>query len=105
AGALWGSAAVIVMNERVCMVNALYNLVRFYHHESCGQCTPCREGTGWLEKILAKIVRGRGKPDDLERLFSISTQMSGTTICLLSDSCVMPVGSFVIKFREEFKYY
>jgi len=105
AGSLLGSAAVIVMNERVCMVNALYNLVRFYHHESCGQCTPCREGTGWLEKIMAKIVRGRGKPEDLDRLFSVSTQMSGTTICLLSDSCVMPVGSFVIKFREEFEYY
>jgi NADH-quinone oxidoreductase subunit F len=105
AGSLLGSAAVIVMNERVCMVNALYNLIRFYHHESCGQCTPCREGTGWLEKILAKIVRGKAQPGDFERLHSVSTQMSGTTICLLADSAAMPTGSFVIKFREEFKYF
>ncbi|MCY3018962.1 MAG: NADH-quinone oxidoreductase subunit NuoF [Planctomycetota bacterium] len=105
AGSLLGSAAVIVMNERVCMVNALYNLARFYHHESCGQCTPCREGTGWLEKILAKIVSGKARPADFERLHSVATQMSGTTICLLSDSVAMPVGSFVTKFREEFKYY
>jgi NADH-quinone oxidoreductase subunit F len=105
AGSMLGSAAVIVMNERVCMVNALYNLARFYHHESCGQCTPCREGTGWLEKILAKIVRGKAKPGDYERLHSVATQMSGTTICLLSDSVAMPVGSFVTKFREEFRYY
>ncbi|HEY3321589.1 MAG TPA: NADH-quinone oxidoreductase subunit NuoF [Planctomycetota bacterium] len=105
AGSLLGSAAVIVMNERVCMVNALYNLVRFYHHESCGQCTPCREGTGWTEKILAKIVRGQAKPGDFERLHNVAQQMSGTTICLLSDSCAMPIGSFVTKFREEFKYF
>jgi NADH-quinone oxidoreductase subunit F len=105
ANSLLGSAAVIVMNERVCMVNALYNLIRFYHHESCGQCTPCREGTGWLEKILEKIVHGKGKPADYERLHGVSAQMSGTTICLLSDSAAMPVGSFVIKFREEFRHF
>jgi len=105
AGSLLGSAAVIVMNERVCMVNALYNLIRFYHPESCGQCTPCREGTGWLEKILAKIVRGKSQPGDFERLHNVSSQMSGTTICLLADSAAMPTGSFVIKFRAEFKYY
>jgi NADH-quinone oxidoreductase subunit F len=105
AGSLLGSAAVIVMNERVCMVNALYNLVRFYHHESCGQCTPCREGTGWLEKILAKIVRGKAQAGDFERLFNVATQMSGTTICLLADSCAMPVGSYVTKFKEEFRHF
>ena len=105
AGSMLGSAAVIVMNERVCMVRALYNLVRFYHHESCGQCTPCREGTGWLEKIMEKIVHGHAKPGDFERLHNVATQMSGTTICLLSDSVAMPVGSFVTKFKEEFKYY
>jgi NADH-quinone oxidoreductase subunit F len=105
AGSLLGSAAVIVMNERVCAVSALYNLIRFYHHESCGQCTPCREGTGWLEKILEKIVRGKAKPGDFERLHSVATQMSGTTICLLADSAAMPTGAFVTKFKEEFKYY
>ena len=105
AGSLLGSAAVIVMNERVCMVNALYNLVRFYHHESCGQCTPCREGSGWLEKIMAKIVQGKSKPGDFERLHSVANQMCGTTICLLADSVAMPVGAFVTKFKEEFRYY
>jgi NADH-quinone oxidoreductase subunit F len=105
AGSLLGSAAVIVMNERVCMVSALYNLLRFYHHESCGQCTPCREGTGWLEKICSKIYHGKGKPDDFERLWNVATQMSGTTICLLADSAAMPTGAFVTKFKEEFKYF
>ena len=105
AGSLLGSAAVIVMNERVCVVNALYNLVRFYHHESCGQCTPCREGSGWLEKITEKIVRGKSKPGDFERLHNVATQMCGTTICLLADSVAMPVGAFVTKFKEEFRYY
>jgi NADH-quinone oxidoreductase subunit F len=105
AGSLLGSAAVIVMNERVCMVSALYNLLRFYHHESCGQCTPCREGTGWLEKIIAKIYQGQGKPGDFERLHNVACQMSGATICLLADSAAMPTGAFVIKFKEEFKYF
>ena len=105
AGSLLGSAAVIVMNERVCMVNVLYNLIRFYHHESCGQCTPCREGTGWLEKILAKIVRGKAQSGDYERLHSVSTQMSGTTICTLADAAAMPTGALVTKFKDEFKYY
>jgi NADH-quinone oxidoreductase subunit F len=105
AGSLLGSAGVIAMSERTCMVDALYNLVRFYHHESCGQCTPCREGTGWLEKILARVTSGKGAIEDYEALVRVSHQMSGTTICLLSDSCAMPVGSFVIKFREEFEYF
>jgi NADH-quinone oxidoreductase subunit F len=105
AGSMLGSAAVIVMHERTCMVNALYNLVRFYHHESCGQCTPCREGSGWVEKILSRIVHGKGKPADYETLVSVIGQMSGTTICLLADSCAMPVGSFLVKFKEEFQYY
>src|SRR6185295_10244831 len=80
-------------------------IFRFYHHESCGQCTPCREGSGWLEKIMAKIYRGQGKADDFERLFNVATQMSGTTICLLADSVAMPTGASVIKFREEFQYF
>jgi NADH-quinone oxidoreductase subunit F len=105
AGSLLGSAGVIVMHARTCMVKALHNLVRFYHHESCGQCTPCREGTGWLEKVLARIIRGKGRPADVQTLLSLAGQMSGATICLLSDSCAMPVGSFVTKFREEFEYY
>jgi len=102
---LLGSAAVIVMHERTCMVQALYNLVRFYHHESCGQCTPCREGSGWQEKVLSRIVKGKGRPEDVEGLLSVAYQMSGTTICLLADSCAMPVGAFVNKFKDEFKYF
>lgn len=105
AGSMLGSAAVIVMHERTCMVNALYNLARFYHHESCGQCTPCREGCGWIEKILARIVRGKGRPEDVELLFNVAENISGATICLLADSMAMPVGSFLTKFREEFEYY
>ncbi|MCZ7644307.1 MAG: NADH-quinone oxidoreductase subunit NuoF [Planctomycetota bacterium] len=105
ANTLLGSAAVIVMHEKTCMVSALYNLVRFYHHESCGQCTPCREGSGWLEKLVGRIYRGKGKPGDLETLLSVAGQMSGTTICLLADSVAMPVGAFVTKFREEFEHY
>lgn len=105
AASMLGSAGVIVMHARTCMVRALHNLVRFYAHESCGQCTPCREGTGWLEKILERILLGRGRPADVQTLLSLARQMSGTTICLLSDSCSMPVGSFVLKFREEFEHY
>jgi NADH-quinone oxidoreductase subunit F len=105
AGSMLGSAAVIVMHQKTCMVRALHNLVRFYHHESCGQCTPCREGTGWLEKVLARILRGQGSSGDVPTLLRVASQMSGTTICLLSDSCAMPVGSFVTKFREEFQYF
>lgn len=105
AQSMLGSASMIVMHERTCMVNALYNLLRFYHHESCGQCTPCREGTGWLEKILARIVKGQGKTEDIDTLMSVAGQMTGTTICLLADSAVMPTGSFIIKFRDEFIHY
>lgn len=105
ANTLLGSAAVIVMHERTCMVSALYNLIRFYHHESCGQCTPCREGSGWLEKILARIVRGEGKTEDIDGLLSVAGQMSGTTICLLADSAAMPAGAFITKFREEFVHF
>jgi len=102
---LLGSAAVIAMHERTCMVGACYNLARFYHHESCGQCTPCREGTGWIDKILQRIWHGKGRPEDVELLLSVSYQMSGTTICLLADSLAMPVGAFVTKFIDEFKYF
>ncbi len=106
AGSLLGSAAVIVMHERTCMVNALYNLIRFYHHESCGQCTPCREGCGWLEKMLKRIVKDRqGRTEDIDVLLSVASQMSGTTICLLADSAAMPTGAFITKFKEEFIHY
>ena len=103
AGSMLGSAGIIVMDETTCMVTALRTIARFYHHESCGQCSPCREGTGWLENILARIDDGSGRPEDLELLDKVSSGMLGTTICVLSDAAAMPVRSFISKFRDEFE--
>jgi len=105
AGSYLGSAGVIVMNEHTCMVNALYNLSKFYHHESCGQCTPCREGTGWLEKILHRLEFGHGHAGDLELLENVAWQMERKTICMLADSITMPVQSYLKAYREEFEYH
>ncbi len=105
AGSMLGSGAVIVMNEDVCMVKALERLAYFYHEESCGQCTPCREGTGWLYEIIHRIEHGEGRAGDLELLDSIGNQMAGRTICALADAAVFPVRSFTKHFREEFEYH
>lgn len=105
AGSMLGSGAVIVMNEGVCMVKALERLAYFYHEESCGQCTPCREGTGWLYEIIHRIEHGEGKLEDLDLLESIGNQMAGRTICALADAAVFPVRSFTKYFREEFVYH
>ncbi|MBP9742876.1 MAG: NADH-quinone oxidoreductase subunit NuoF [Burkholderiales bacterium] len=105
AGSMLGSGAVIIMNEDVCMVKALERLAYFYHEESCGQCTPCREGTGWLYEIIHRIEHGAGKIGDLELLDSIGNQMAGRTICALADAAVFPVRSFTLHFREEFEYH
>ena len=105
AGSMLGSGAVIVMNEDVCMVKALERLAYFYHEESCGQCTPCREGTGWLYEIIHRIEHGHGRVGDLELLDSIGNQMAGRTICALADAAVFPVRSFTKHFREEFEYH
>ncbi len=107
AGSLMGSAGVIVMDETTCMVDALLNLMEFYHHESCGQCTPCREGTGWLAKLVRRIEEGGGRPGDVDLLASVAEAVGGAaagkTICFLADSAVMPTRSFVQKFRPEFE--
>jgi NADH-quinone oxidoreductase subunit F len=103
AGSMLGSAGVIVMDETTCMVSALRTIAHFYHHESCGQCTPCREGTGWLERILIDIDEGRGTQEDLRTLDTVAQGMLGTTICVLSDAAAMPVQSFLEKFRDEFE--
>lgn len=103
AGSMLGSAGIIVMDETTCMVTALRTIAKFYHHESCGQCSPCREGTGWLEKILARIDDGDGADGDLELLDNVAAGMLGTTICVLSDAAAMPVRSFISKFRPEFE--
>jgi len=105
AGSMLGSGAVIVINEDICMVKVLERLSRFYHEESCGQCTPCREGTGWLYRIIHRIETGKGRPEDLELLETISNNMAGRTICVLADAAVFPVRSFLKYFRHEFEYH
>lgn len=104
-GSMLGSAGVIVMDQSTCIVRALYVVTRFYHHESCGQCTPCREGTGWLEKILKRILEGNGRQEDVDNLVSIANNISGNTICPLGDAAAFPVQSYVKKFRDEFEYH
>ncbi|HRK06956.1 MAG TPA: NADH-quinone oxidoreductase subunit NuoF [Pseudobdellovibrionaceae bacterium] len=104
-GTMLGSGAIIVIDDSNCMVDVLSTITHFYHHESCGQCTPCREGTGWMEKIVHGIVHGEGKPGDLDLLLKIADNMKGRTICALSDAAALPVLSFVTKFRDEFEYF
>ena len=98
-----GSGVVIVMDEDTCMIDMLLATAHFYHHESCGQCTPCREGCGWIEKLLIDLEAGRGKMEDLQVLIDVAVNMEGNTICVLADSLSMPVKSFVPKYRDEFE--
>jgi len=105
AGSMLGSGAVIVMDESTDMVVTLRRIARFYFSESCGQCTPCREGTGWLYRMLTRIVEGKGRPEDIERLEEVSHKIEGRTICALGDAAAMPVWSFIKHFRHEFEYY
>jgi len=105
AGSMLGSGAIIVMAEGTCMVSALRVLTHFYAHESCGQCTPCREGTGWMDQIVNRIINGRGRVEDLDILLSICEGMATNTICPLADAAVGPVKSFIEKFRPEFESY
>jgi NADH-quinone oxidoreductase subunit F len=93
------------MDDSTSMVRALQNLAHFYSHESCGQCTPCREGTLWMSKIIDRIAEGRGSMDDLDRLADICDNMVGKTICVLADAAAFPVLSFTRKFRGEFEDY
>lgn len=102
AGSMLGCASVIVMDETTDMVHIVRRMAEFYAHESCGQCTPCREGSAWVVKILRRIEDGRGTEDDLDTLMEITTQMTGTTICVLSDSVAAPVQSSIEKFRDEY---
>ena len=105
AGSMLGSGAVIVMDETTDMVVALRRIARFYFSESCGQCTPCREGTGWLYRMLTRIIEGKGRPEDIEQLEEVSHKIEGRTICALGDAAAMPVWSFIKHFRHEFEYY
>lgn len=104
-GTMLGSGAIIVIDDSKCMVECLANLTHFYHHESCGQCTPCREGTGWLDKITKSILSGKGRVEDIDLLIKVADNMKGKTICALSDAAALPVLSFVTKFRDEFEYF
>jgi NADH-quinone oxidoreductase subunit F len=99
-----GSAAVIVMDETTCMVRTLERLSRFYRSESCGQCTPCREGTGWLDRTLLRILAGGGRREDLQLLLDVAGRIEGHTICALGDAAAWPVQSFIKHYRNEFEY-
>ncbi|MBL4621615.1 MAG: NADH-quinone oxidoreductase subunit NuoF [Immundisolibacteraceae bacterium] len=105
AGTMLGSGAVVVMDETVCMVNMLRRISRFYYAESCGQCTPCREGTGWLYRVLDRIICGDGRPEDIDLLERVAGNIAGNTICALGDAAAMPVQGMLRHFRHEFEYY
>jgi NADH-quinone oxidoreductase subunit F len=102
-GSMLGSAAVIAIDETVCIVDALLNVLHFYAHESCGQCTPCREGSGWAHKIVWRIEKGYGRPEDMEMLLAIPEQAIGRTICVFAEAFGWPIQSYVAKFRNEFE--
>ena len=105
AGSFLGSAGIMVMDDTVCMVETTMILARFFHHESCGQCTPCREGTGWLHNVLEKLEHGSAKPSDVDLLLNIAGNVMGNTICALADAAAMPVRAFVTKYRAEFEQH
>lgn len=105
AGSMLGAGSVIIMDDSTCMVKTLTRIAHFYYDESCGQCTPCREGTGWIYKILQRILDGKGKLEDLDSLLSVQEKIIGHTICALGDAAAMPVESFIRHFRDEFEYY
>ena len=104
-GTMLGSGGFIIMDETACIVRHTWTLARFYHHESCGQCSPCREGTGWMEKVLHRIEHGHGTMKDIDLLVDISKKIEGNTICPLGDAAAWPVSSAIRHFREEFEYH
>jgi len=103
AGTMAGSAGVIVFDETVSMPEALMVVARFYAHESCGQCTPCRESTGWIYKMCHRIVEGKGRKDDLDTILDVAKRGAGTTICAFYDGAIGPYISYIEKFRSEFE--
>jgi NADH-quinone oxidoreductase subunit F len=105
AGSMLGAGSVIVMDETTCMVKALERIAEFYQEESCGQCTPCREGTGWLHRVVKRIEHGEGKQEDLDRLLAVAGNIHGNTICALGEAAAAPVKSFIKHFRDEFQYH
>lgn len=105
AGSMLGSGAVIVMDDQTCMVRALERIARFYYAESCGQCTPCREGTGWMYRVIRRIEQGQGRQEELDLLVDVSRRIEGHTICAFGDAAAWPVQSFIKHFRAEFQYH
>ncbi|CAE6733808.1 NADH-quinone oxidoreductase subunit NuoF [Candidatus Nitrotoga fabula] len=105
AGSMLGTGAIIIMDDTTCMVRALERLSYFYYEESCGQCTPCREGTGWLYRIIHRIENGNGRPEDLNLLLDLCENIAGRTICALGDAAAWPVQGFLKHFRSEFEYH
>jgi NADH-quinone oxidoreductase subunit F len=104
-GSMLGSGGFIVFDEDACIVRNTWNFTRFYHHESCGQCSPCREGTGWLEKVLHRIENGQGRVKDIDLLDSVAKKIEGNTICPLGDAAAWPVNSAIRHFRHEFEFH
>jgi NADH-quinone oxidoreductase subunit F len=105
AGSMLGSGAIIVIDQRACMVWVIMKLINFYAHESCGRCTPCREGTAWLKQIINRIENGDGRKGDIELILDICENIIGRTICPLGDAAVMPTQSIIKHFRDEFEYH
>ncbi|HEX2667993.1 MAG TPA: NADH-quinone oxidoreductase subunit NuoF [Gammaproteobacteria bacterium] len=105
AGSMLGSGAVVVMDETTCMVKMLERIARFYYSESCGQCTPCREGTGWMYRVIKRIEDGQGRQEDLDMLVDVSKKIEGHTICAFGDAAAWPVQSFIKHYRQEFQYH
>ena len=104
-GSMLGSGGFIVYDEKACIVRNTWNFARFYHHESCGQCSPCREGTGWMERVLHNIEYGHGKMEDIDLLWDIQRKIEGNTICPLGDAAAWPVAAAIRHFRHEFEYH
>ncbi len=105
AGSSLGSGGMIAIADGTCMVRLLQVLLRFYHHESCGQCTPCREGMGWMHRIIDRIVAGKGVSEDIDQLYRISRANDGTTICGMGDAAGYATVGILDKFRDEFEHY
>jgi NADH-quinone oxidoreductase subunit F len=104
AGSSLGTGSLIIMDETTCMVKMLERISRFYMSESCGQCTPCREGTGWLNRMLKRIIAGQGRSEDITLLVDVANRIEGHTICALGDAAAWPVQSFIKHYRHEFQY-
>jgi len=102
---MFGSGGIVVLDETVDIVKLVENLIYFYHHESCGQCTPCREGLGWMLKIVKKLLAGEGTAADIDLLVELCDNIEMKTVCVLSAACTMPVRSYLNKFRHEFEAY